>query len=287
MSRLTDFLKKLIVAYGEDNVSSMSAALAYYTIFSLAPVLIICIALTGFFVEAAETRILAVTSGLIDPHVASQIKVMVENASKPFQSEFAHMAGIILLAFGALCMFQETQSGLNRIFAVQSDPNKPWFYFIVDRLLSFAMVLIIALLLLIFLVLSVTLTAFSTWLGDNYGIWAIIGLILNDSLSFFIILILFALMFKILPDRVLRWSDVWVGASITALLFILGKFLLGLYFNYTHIATLYGAAGSLIILLLWVYYSAQIFFIGAEITKLLMIKRHQNDGINSSLKELP
>lgn len=266
------FFKKLIQAYSEDNISSLAAALAYYMIFSLAPILIICIALTGFFVESAEARIWEVTSGLVDPDAVLQIKTMVQQASKPFRSEFAHIMGIVLLMVGALGIFHEIQTGLNIIWGVKPDAERSWFYMIVQRLLSFAMVLVIAFLMLIFFLLSVTLTTVSTWLTDNYGLWAFVGLWLNDVLSFLITIVLFALMFKILPDIPLRWRQVWLGAAITTLLFFAGKYLLGLYLQYTQVASLFGAAGSLIILLIWVYYSAQIFFIGAEITKLLALK---------------
>lgn len=285
-------MKVLLALYSKDRIASLSAALAYYTTFSLAPVLLICITIAGWILGAdhAQDQILAKTGALMGAEPVSQVQMMLAHANLASQGRIAHLIGISLLIFGTMGMFSEMQQGLNLIWGVQSKPDRSWFLIIQDRLFSFAVVIIVAFLLLAFLLLSLALTAISDYLIPVLNLYAATGLLLNNLLSFFIITLLFGIIFKILPDVIMYWREVWAGALITACLFTFGKYLLTLYFKYSQVTTIYGASSSLMIILIWIYYSAQIFFIGAEITKLLamqnnksIIPRHGSMLIESSV----
>ena len=273
--RYTVFLLHLFEAYTKDNIASQSASLAYYTLFSLGPMLFISIALIGVILGAdiANDRVLEVISGIIDDQTTEQVRILINSAQRPFQSEWFRIIGLIILMFASMGAFHEMQQGLNTIWEVKPDPNRSMLRMIAARLFSFVMVLIITFLLLLFIVLHIAFTTFSAWLSQHYGDLPVFGIVLNYLLSFAAITLLFATLFKVLPDIEMRWREVWSGALVTTLLFSLGKFLLSLYFTYTNIATVYGAAGSFIVILVWVYYSSQIFFIGAEITKIMAERR--------------
>lgn len=267
--------KKLLTSLNQDRIPTQSAALAYYTLFSLAPILLICISIAGvvFGEEAARGQILAQIGGLIGNEPALQIQQIIESANKPTAAMWARAISIFVLLFSASGVFSEIQAGLNLIWGVKADPAKGWFMLIKDRFLSFAMVLGAAFLLLVSLILSASLASLSAYISHFMGANVLRDLIISDILSFFIITHLFALMFKVLPDVKITWQEVWLGALFTALLFTLGKMLIGFYLTRFEVASVFGAAGSLIIILIWVYYSSQIFFIGAEITKILSIHK--------------
>jgi membrane protein len=269
------FLKKLVHYWSHDRVSSKAAALAYYTLFSLAPILLICISIIGaiFGEEAARGQILEQVGGLVGKDSALQIQGIIQNLNKPTTLSFSSIISGIVLLFTASGVFVEIQDGLNDIWGIKTKSNKKWLATLKSRFLPYLMILIISFLLLVSLILSACLALIGAYL-DQYGNTNIlIELMINHVLSFFIITFLFAMIFKVLPDIVLTWRDVWFGALITSLLFSLGKILIGFYITQFHIFSAFGVAGFLIIILVWVFYSSQILFIGAEITKILYIKK--------------
>ncbi|WP_058533896.1 YihY/virulence factor BrkB family protein [Legionella saoudiensis] len=264
------WLHELYTNWQNDRISSLAAALAYYTLFSLAPILLICISVVGalFGEDAARGQILGQINSLLGEQAALQIQEMIKNANHPSTAFIARIFSIIILLFSASRVFSSIQEGLNIIWGVQSNPNKKWFAVVKNQFSSFAMILIFAFLLFTSLVLSAALAVLSSHIDYFVGASIFIELVMSYSFSFLLVTLLFAMMFKNLPEIELKWSDVWVGALITALLFSLGKIAIGFYLNKAQIASVFGAASSIIVLLIWVYYSAQIFFIGAEITKI-------------------
>ncbi|MEM7556023.1 MAG: YihY/virulence factor BrkB family protein [Cyanobacteria bacterium P01_A01_bin.84] len=265
-----NLIKQTFKEWQKDKASRLAAALAYYTVFSLAPLLIIIIAIAGaiFGEEAARGEIVGQIQGLVGQQGAEIIETAIENADKPDVSNIASILSIIALLFGASGVFAQLQEALNAIWEVKPKPEKGIMNFIRKRFLSFSAVLGIGFLLLISLVMSAALSALNNYMsGFLPGIdW--LWQILNLAISFTIITLLFALMYKFLPDVKIKWNDVWVGAIITTILFIFGKFALGLYLGRGSFGSTYGAAGSLVIILAWVYYSAQILFFGAEFTQV-------------------
>lgn len=264
---LWSLFKDSALAWVDDNAPMFGAALAYYTAFSMAPILVIVIAIAGlvFGPEAASGQIAAQIKGVVGDDGAKAIESMVASASKPASSTWATVVGIVMLFVGAAGLFGQLQGALNTIWKVQPKPGRGIVGFIRDRFLSFSMVLGTAFLLLMSLVISAILAA----VGSLFGAWgaSIAGQALNLVTSFAVITLLFAMIFRFLPDAKIAWRDVWLGAAITSLLFSVGKFIIGIYLGQTGTASAYGAAGSLAVLLIWLYYSAQIFLFGAELTK--------------------
>lgn len=252
-----------------DGAMTLAAALAYYTIFSLAPLLVIAIAIAGaiFGEEAARGEIVAQIQYLVGHQGAEIIETAIENSDKPQISSWASVLSVVILLVGASGVFVQLQNALNLVWEVKVKPNAGIMNFIRKRLLSFSAVLGIGFLLLVSLVASALISGVSKYMsGFLPGVdW--LWEVLNFVLSFIVITAVFALMFRYLPDVEIQWKDVWVGAFITTALFMLGKTLLGLYLGQSSFASTYGAAGSVIILLAWVYYSAQIVLLGAEITQ--------------------
>ncbi|KTD17035.1 YihY/virulence factor BrkB family protein [Legionella jordanis] len=262
-------LKKTLNGWSEDRVSSLAAALAYYTIFSVGPILIIAIAIAGliFGRDAVQGQLLSKISDIFGAGSAIQIKTMIVSAYNPETSLLAQAVAVIILLFGASGVFGELQTGLNAIWGVEPKPGRGIMGIIKDRFFSFTMVLGIGFLLLVSLILSVVLSMISSYTSHLLPAGEFIAWIINSIISLLGITCLFALIFKILPDVNVFWRDVWLGAFVTSLLFTLGKYLLGIYLVNVNVQDGFGAAGSLIIVLVWVYYSAQILFIGAEFTK--------------------
>ena len=261
-----------------DRISSLAAALAYYTLFSLAPILLICISVAGtiFGQDAARGQILVQVDSLLGEQAALQIQEMLQNANQPSTALIAQIFSIILLLFSASRAFSSIQEGLNIIWGVQSNFKRKWFNSIKRRFLLFAMVLISALLLFASLALSAFLAILSSHINYFMGVNIFLELIISYCFSFLLVTLLFAAMFKNLPDIELQWNDVWVGSLTTSLLFNFGKILICFYLNKAPIASVFGAASSIIVLLVWIYYSAQIFFIGAEITKIYSKMKNLN-----------
>jgi len=267
-SFLWALIRLTVERWNEDKVPKLAAALAYYTSFAIAPVLLIAIALAGmlFGADAARGAVSREISGLVGPRIGQEIEGILKNAWQPRAGSIATVLGLIALLFGASGVFVELQDSLNIIWKVKKKAGRGVWGTIRDRFLSFTMVLGIGFLLLVSLVLSAGLEALSHLLTDGRTQTVVVRLV-NPILSLAVISGLFAAAFKILPDARTRWRDVAVGAVFTAVLFTLGKFLIGLYLGRSTIGSTYGAAGSFVLLLLWIYYSSQVFFLGAEFTR--------------------
>ncbi len=263
-------LKETFQEWQEDNASRLAASLAYYTIISLAPLLIIVIAIAGaiFGEEAARGEIVQQIQGLVGIEGAKVIESAIENANKPDVGSFASTISLIVLFFGASGVFSELQEALNTVWNVKAKPGQNFWGFIRKRFLSFSAVLGIGFLLLVSLTVSAALAALNQYLSHLLPGIDLFWQLLNFIISLGVITLLFALMFKYLPDVRIRWRDVWVGAFMTALLFSIGKTALGIYLGQSSFGSTYGAAGSLIAILVWVFYSAQILFFGAEFTQV-------------------
>lgn len=252
------------------NATRLSAALAFYTILSIAPLFVIAIAIAGavFGDEAASGALTEQLRGLLGEAGAEVAKTAIQRADKPNAGIIATVIGVVTLLFGASGVFNELQSSLNAVWDVKPKSGRGIWAKVRDRFLSFGMVLVIGFLLLISLVLSTALNAFGGFLdGLAPGVPTLMW-IANFLLSFAIVTVLFALMFKYLPDARVAWTDVWFGATVTAVLFTIGKYLIGLYLGKAGVGTPYGAAGSLVAFVVWVYYSGLIVFFGAELTQV-------------------
>ena len=253
-----------------DYVPSMGAALAYYTVFSIAPLLVIVIAAAAliFGQDAAQAAIIAQASGMIGENGAKAIEGMLASAQKPKQGAIASTLGILILIIGATTVFAELETNLNRVWKVESAKGSGLWHFIRTRLLAFGMVLAIGFLLIVSLVVGAGIAAWGKyWSGWFGGLEALLQTA-NFVVSVTVITVLFAMIYKFIPRVAIRWSDVWIGALVTSFLFTFGKFLIGIYIGKTGVESSYGAAGALAVLLVWVYYSAQIFLLGAEFTKV-------------------
>ena len=260
--------KESVLSFIDDGALSRGAAIAYYTVTSLAPILIIVIAIAGLFFgqDAARGAIGSELSGLVGRQGASVLQGIVKNASNPTTGTTAGLIGIVTLIITASGTFGEIQSALNLIWRAQ--PGGTTVSRLVRaRLASLGLVATLGFLLLVSLVVSSAVTGFTRTLDQELPFGGLITRLVSILLSFALVAVLFAAIYKALPDRDLRWRDVIVGAAVTALLFTIGKFLIGLYLGSSSMASSYGAAGGLIILFVWVYYSAQIFLLGAEFTK--------------------
>jgi membrane protein len=263
-----ELLKETIDEWDEDKVSRLAAALAYYTAFSLAPLLVISIGLAGIVLgeEAAQGRIVAQLGDLIGIQGAHFIEEMIAASRSSGESIPATVIGFAVLLFGATGVFGQLQDALDTIWEVKPRPGRGWRGILRDRFLSFTMVLGTGFLLLVSLVLTAALSAVGAYVSGYLPMPELVLQAVNLVLSLALITLLFALIFKVVPDAKVAWHDVWIGAAITALLFSLGKFAIGLYLGRSSVASTFGAAASLAILLVWIYFSAQILFIGAEFT---------------------
>jgi membrane protein len=253
--------RRAVDAWIEDYAPSMGAALSYYALFSIAPLLLIVIGVAGFFFgeEAARGEIFGQLAALIGPVGAHAVEGLVASARKPESGLLAMVVGMTLLITGASTVFGELQNALDRIWrAPAREASKGWWKLLRSRVLSFGMILGIAFLLMVSLVLSAVVSALGKWWGLH---------LFDLALSFALTTVLFAMIYKMIPRVRIAWRDVWVGAAITAALFAIGKWLIGLYIGKSSAASAFGAAGSLVVLMLWVYYSAQIFLLGAEFTR--------------------
>jgi membrane protein len=272
---LWPLLKQTLTEWTDDNVPALAAALAYYTLFSVAPMLIIAIAVAGlvFGKEAAHGEIQSQLQSLIGDAGAKVIEDMVASASQPSSGVLATLVGVGVLAFAATGVFVQLQDALNAIWKVKRKPMNGLLAFLRQRLLSFAMVLGIGFLLLVSLVLSAALSAAGTFLIGLMPAWEAVLQLVNLAVAFAVTTGLFAMIYKVLPDTRVAWSDVWLGAVVTSLLFSLGKLGIGLYLGKSSVSSAYGAAGSFAVLLLWVYYSSQLLFLGAEFTQVYARRR--------------
>lgn len=250
-----------------DKASRLGAALAYYTAFSLAPLLILAISLAALAFERStvERHVIAEFRNLVGTDGAHAVQAMIASAKKQDAGVAATAAGIVMLLFGAMGAFGQLQDAMNTVWEVQPKPGRGVLSFLKDRLLSSSMVLGTAFLLLVSLVISTALSSLGNWLlGPEASVAVQIG---DQVVSLVVVTLLFAMIYRFLPDAKVAWGDVWHGALATAFLFMIGKWAIGLYLGRASVASSYGAAGSLAVLLIWLYYSAQIFLFGAELTK--------------------
>jgi membrane protein len=272
---MVELLKKTFKKWNEDKAGRLSAALSYYAVFSLAPLLVVLIAAAGFiFGEAAvQGRLVAEIEGAVGRDAAEMIQTMIANTRSSEEGIIATIIGLALLIFAAGGLFFQLQQALDVIWNVQPKSGIGISGMARMRLGSFLLILVVVVLLLASMVASVVLAALSDMLADLLPGGTILFYLVNWLLSFGITALLFAVVFKLLPDVNLEWKDVWPGALLTALLFVIGKELIGLYLGFAAAGSTFGAAGSLVVLLLWIFYSAQIFLFGAAFTYVYAVER--------------
>jgi len=262
-------IKTAVSGWIDDYAQSMGAALAYYTIFSMAPLLLIVISIAGlvFGDEAARGEIFSQLEGMLGASGALAVQGLLESVRKPSESVTATVFGVALLLIGATSVFGELQDALDRIWRAPVRAGQSgWWRLVQARLLSFGMIVGIGFLLIVSLVASAALAALQKWWGPVFSDWAAASII-EVVLSFLVTTVAFAMIYKIVPRVPIHWKDVWIGAATTSLLFTVGKLLIGVYIGRSGIASGFGAAASLVVVLVWVYYSAQIFLLGAEFTR--------------------
>jgi membrane protein len=262
-------IKTAVSGWIDDYAQSMGAALAYYTMFSMAPLLLIVISIAGlvFGDEAARGEIFSQLEGMLGASGALAVQGLLESVRKPSESVTATVFGVVLLLIGATSVFGELQDALDRIWRAPVRAGQSgWWRLVQARLLSFGMILGIGFLLIVSLVASAALAALQKWWGPVFSDWAAASII-EVVLSFLVTTVAFAMIYKIVPRVRIHWKDVWIGAATTSLLFTVGKLLIGVYIGRSGIASGFGAAASLVVVLVWVYYSAQIFLLGAEFTR--------------------
>jgi len=276
-------LKETFREFTKDKCPRLAAALAYYSLFSLAPLLIIAISVAGmvFGQQAARGEVVATIGGVMGKTAATGIQDMIQNSSKGHTGAIATVIGIVTLLFGAAGVFGQLQDALNTIWDAPEKKGTGVLGMIKDRFLSFAMVLGVGFLLLTSLVLSAGLSAVGKYLSNSLPGGEFVWQILNFLIAFGVITVLFALIFKFLPDRKIEWREVWLGAAVTSFLFSLGKIGIGIWLGRSSIATTYGAAASLALILVWLYYSGIILFLGAEFTEVhaRRVVRKEEEGV--------
>jgi membrane protein len=261
--------KDAVEAWIDDYAPSMGAALSYYTLFSIAPLLLITVGVAGlvFGEDAARGEIFGQLRDLMGDEGALAIERLLASADKPEGGVIATAVGIAMLLLGAMTVFGELQNALDRIWrAPARKTDSGWWNLVHSRLLSFGMILGIAFLLMVSLVLSALVSALGKFWGPAFSEWETLAHLIDVAVSFGMVTVLFAMIYKFIPRVQIAWRDVWVGAAVTAVLFAAGKVLIGLYLGKSTVASAFGAAGSLAVMMVWVYYSAQIFLLGAEFT---------------------
>jgi membrane protein len=268
---IESIIAQSVSAWLAHDASSMGAALAFYTLFSIAPILIIALAVAGYLFGAhtAETELLSQLRELTGDASVEALKNLLASAHYSDKRGVAAAIGIITLLIGATSVFGELQRALNVIWgAREGESDDGWWELVRRRLLSFGMVLGVGFLLLVSLLASAALAALGGWLESRFPMLRIVLPAIDVAMSFGMTVLLFAMIYKYVPRQRIAWRDVWIGAAVTAFLFAVGKSLIGLYLGRSSFSSAYGAAGSLIVLLLWIYYSAQIFLLGAEFTRV-------------------
>jgi len=271
-------LTKTAHAFVADNIARLGAALAFYTTVAVAPLLVLAIALTGTVFASGDARQRVI--GEIERLAGAQAGAAVAAVQSPAitaTGTLTTLLGVATLIFGALGVFTHLQNSLNAIWRVPSPPAKSWWHFLQQRLFSLATVMVTGFLLLVSLIASAVLSWLGAQTARRLGL-PVLGLqLVNNAISFGVVTTLFALVFRLLPDTRVRMRHVWIGAAVTALLFTVGKTVLGLYLGRASLTSAYGAAGSLLVLLLWCYYAAQIVFLGAEFTRVTALSNGGRD----------
>ncbi|HEX2540404.1 MAG TPA: YihY/virulence factor BrkB family protein [Caldimonas sp.] len=262
-------VKSAGASWVDDYAASMGAAISYYTVFSLAPLLLIVISVAGlvFGDEAVRGELFGQLAGLMGEDAAKAIQEMLAGVSKPTHGVIGTTVGVLVLLIGATTVFGELQDALDRIWRAPERPKGGGLWGLIRaRLLSFGMILCLAFLLVVSLVMGAVISALGKWWGPLFGGWEVLAQVVNLAVGFGITTVIFAVIYKMMPRVDIKWHDVWIGALVTAVLFTIGKFLIGLYIGKSGVASGFGAAGSIVIIFIWVYYSAQIFLLGAEFT---------------------
>jgi len=268
-------LKNAAIGFVDDNAFKLSAALSYYTVFALGPLLIIIISLTGIFFgkEAVQGRVYGQLTELVGSESALQIQNIIINIQTSHSTTTGAIIGIVILFIGATGVFTEMQDSINYIWSVKAKPKKSWLKFIINRLLSFSLIVGMGFILLVSLIMSALLTLLSDQLMRLLPQYTVaLFEVVNTAIILIVISALFTVIFKLLPDAIIAWKDALMGAMLTAVLFLTGKFLIGYYIGRSNLGITYGTAASIIILLTWVYYSAMILYYGAEFTKMYALQ---------------
>ncbi len=264
-------LKDTVAGFGDDRAIKMAASLSYYTVFSMAPMLLLMISLAGAFYgkEAVQGEVFSEMNGLLGAEAALQVQEIIKNMELSGQTTFSLVISAIMLLVGATTIFVDIQDSINTIWRVKAKPKRGWVKLIKDRLLSSSIIVGLGFLLIVTLIVNGALAALGDVMRSYFPDVTVIVLeVLNVAISFIVITILFGVIFKVLPDAKIAWKDVRVGAFFTACLFMLGRYVISVYIETTGTGSAYGAAGSIIVILVWVYYTAAILYFGAEFTRV-------------------
>lgn len=278
---MIQIVRDSVVAWIDHNASSLGAALAFYTMFSIAPILVIAMAIAGAVLgsNVAELRVLQEMRALLGDAGATAVQSLLASAQQSERKGFAAAVGIITLLIGATSVFGELQSTLDFIWKSPSRQDSvAWWRILRSRVLSVGLILGVGFLLMVSLLASAALAALGAWLRSYVVQWAVILPALDITLSLGLTTLLFAMIYKYVPRETIAWGDVWIGGFVTAGLFTVGKLLIGLYLGRSSLSSAYGAAGSIMVLLLWIYYSAQIFLLGAEFTHVFTYAHGSRSG---------
>ena len=269
--RLLNVFKSAGSGFIDDNAFKLSASLSYYTVFAMGPLIIIIISLAGIVYgrDAVQGEVYLQLNDLIGSQAALQVQEIIKNIQQSQASTTGALVGTGILILGATGVFTEMQDSINYIWSVKAKPKKGWLKLLINRLLSFSLVVVLGFLLLVSLIISALLNLLSDKLDEMFPQFTVEAFqLINTGITFVVITALFMVIYKVLPDAVISWKDALIGAFVTALLFSIGKFLISLYLGRSNLGVTYGAAASIIILLTWVYYSALILYFGAEFTKM-------------------
>ena len=272
---MMEVFKNSFSGFSDDKVTKLSASLAYYTVFSMAPLLIVIISLCALFLgrEAVEGQIYAQLAGFIGADNAAQLQQIIKNASIAGKGRLAAIIGAITLLVSATTVFAEIQDSINFIWGLKPKPKRGWLKMLQNRFLSFSVIVSLGFLLLVSLAISAIIDGFSERLQMYFPeVAVVIFYIINVAVTLAVVTIIFAVIFKVLPDARIEWKDVLLGAIATALLFMIGKFAISYYISRSNVGSTYGTVGSLAVLLLWTYYSSIILYFGAEFTKAYAVK---------------
>ena len=290
-------LAKTASAFVDDNALKLSASLSYYTIFSVGPLLLVIISLSGIFLkkEDVEGRLFAELAEVVGPDAASQLQTIISSAQNSGAGTTGAIIGLIILFIGATGVFTEMQSSINFIWSVKAKPKRGWLTFLINRLISFSLVIGLGFLLLVSLTIDALLTLLNRKLAENFNFDPQFMSFANTVAILAIVTLLFAVIYKVLPDAIISWKDAWIGSIFTAGLFFAGKSIIGYYLVRANLGVTYGTAASIIIILTWIYYSSAILYFGAEFTRMFAL--HSGAGIRpkstavfiikSEAKEIP
>ncbi|MBO9675203.1 MAG: YihY/virulence factor BrkB family protein [Sphingobacteriaceae bacterium] len=263
-------LKASFTGFTDHKVTKLSGSLAYYTVFSMAPLLVVIISLCGIFLgrEIAEGQVYAQLEGFLGRESASSLQQLIKNAYLDGKSTIALIIGIFTLLLGATTVFGDIQDSINTIWGLKPKPKRGWVKMLQNRFLSFSVIISLGFVLLVSLAITSVLDAFSSRLQARFAeVSVIVFYIINQVVTLAVISLIFGVIFKVLPDAIIKWRDIIAGAMVTALLFMIGKFAISIYIGQSNVGGTYGAAGSLVVVLLWTYYSSIILYFGAEFTK--------------------